>query len=140
MHRRLLIIIAAATALACPWAGAQPVFRCGNSYSQQHCAGGGGAVVETGDTGNALNTPPGSVAAAEAVRAEAMEKARLAQEKNAPKALIIGPETPPLREPDAVPKDSTRAKAGKLDQFTAVSPGHKTAKKKPAKKKKTRSA
>ena len=134
MHQRLrIIIIAAACALASPWGSAQPVYRCGNSYSQQPCAGG--TVVNTGDTANPLNTPPGSVAASEAVRAEAMEKARIAQEKNAPKALIIGPESPPLREPDVPTKDGMRAKAGKLEQFTAVSPGHKPAPKKKKKKK-----
>ena len=129
MHHRLrIILVAAACAVGSPWAGAQPVYRCGSSYSQQPCAGG--TVVNTGDTANPLNMPPGSVAASEAVRAEAMEKARIAQEKNAAKALIIGPDSPPLREPDA------SSKVRKPEQFTAVAPGHKP----PAKKKKRKKA
>ena len=128
MHLRLLIALAAAGAAFSPWAAGQPVYRCGNSYSQQPCAGG--TVVNTGDTANPLNMPPGSVAASEAVRAEAMEKMRLAQEKNAPKAVIIG------REPDLSRDAESKAKPGKIEQFTAVAPGHKPEKKKAAKKKK----
>ena len=130
MHHRMLITLAAAWAVSCSGAGAQVVYRCGSSYSQQPCEGG--MVVDTGDTGNAAHAPPGKEAAADLQRAEAMEKARLAQEKNAPKALIIGGDQSPLRE--ALAKDGARAKAGKLEQFTAVSPGTKPAKKKKKKK------
>jgi hypothetical protein len=67
-----------------------------------------------------------------------MEKARLAQERNAPKALVIGPvEAPPLRDARKdKDKDGTKAKTGKLEQFTAVSAGHPKEKKAKAKKKK----
>jgi hypothetical protein len=127
-HPRLIAILAALSAVYACGAGAQPVYRCGSSYSQQPCAGG--TVVDTSDTANPPKTPPGSVAAADTARAAAMEKARLAQERNAPKALIIGPESPPLREPEPA------AKPGKLQQFTAVAPGSKP----PAKKKKKKKA
>ena len=35
-----ITLLAAVLALASPWAAAQTVWRCGNSYSQQPCPGG----------------------------------------------------------------------------------------------------
>jgi hypothetical protein len=121
-----LVLVALALAAT---AQAQTVYRCGSSYSQQPCPGGTPvATTDARTPGEAARA--GGNAAADWKRAEAMEKARLAQEKNAPKAIVIGPQTPAV---DARPaKDGTKAKAGKLEQFTAVSPGAK----KPAKKKK----
>jgi hypothetical protein len=67
-----------------------------------------------------------------------MEKARLAQERNAPKAIVIGPQTP-TSQPESHPaKDGTKPKAGKLEQFTAVSPRKAGEEKKPSKKKKAK--
>lgn len=113
-------ILAAALALCAPWAPAQTVYRCGSSYSQQPCPGG--APVAAADPRTpAESARAGNVAAADAKRADALEKARLAQEKNAPKAVVIAPSTPV--PPTAAPAhDAARAKPGKLDQFTAQSP------------------
>ena len=106
-------------------AGAQTVWRCGNSYSQLPCAGGAALTLSEPVTGR-------PVANVDARLAAEMEKARLAQERNAPKAIIIGPvEAPPI----AGARDGTKPKAGKLEQFTAVSPGHPKDKKKSKKKK-----
>ena len=116
------------------WAGAaagQTVWRCGSSYSQQPCAGGTAVTVSEPVTGRPAATP---VANTDAKLAAEMEKARLAQERNAPKAIVIGPvEAPPVKE---VSKDGTKPKVGKLEQFTAVSPGHPKEKKPKGKKKK----
>ena len=125
LHPTLVLVTLALAASA----QAQTVYRCGSSYSQQPCAGG--QPVAASDARSPADAARASGnAAADMKRAEAMEKARLAQEKNAPKAIIIGPQTPAVA--DARPaKDGAKAKAGKLDQFTAVSPGAK----KPARKK-----
>jgi len=63
----------------------------------------------------------GKAASGDARRADAMEKDRLAQEKNAPKALVIGPKEPP-------PAAARPAKGKKKDPvqdpnvFTAAGP------------------
>jgi hypothetical protein len=128
---RNTLILAAALALASPGAGAQTVWRCGNSYSQQPCAGGTPVDVSEPATSRFVATP---VASTDAKLAAQMERARLEQERNAPKALVIGPKDPPKPYVEAPTKEGTKAKAGKLEQFSAVSPGHATQKK--AKKKK----
>jgi hypothetical protein len=121
------LILAASLALASPWTGAQTVWRCGSSYGQVPCEGGRALGVSEPAAGRPAAVP---VARTDARLAAEMEKARLAQERNAPKAIVIGPvEAPPVAE---ARKDGTRAKAGKLEQFTAVSPG--PAKEKPKKK------
>jgi hypothetical protein len=55
-----------------------------------------------------------------------MEKARLAQEKNAPKALVIGPKEPPpkpqAQEPAKGHKDKKKGKAEDPNVFTAAGP------------------
>jgi len=128
-HKTLLL----ALALCAGSAGAQTVWRCGNSYSQQPCAGGATVTLSEPVTGRAVATP---VASTDAKLAADMEKARLAQERNAPKAIVIGPVQAPPVAGSSVDKDGTKAKAGKLEQFTAVSPGHAKEKKAKARKKK----
>jgi hypothetical protein len=113
-------ILAAALVLCAPWSPAQTVYRCGNSYSQQPCPGG--APVAAADPRTPAEAAhSGSVAAADAKRADAMEKARLAQEKNAPKAVVIAPRAP-VPQNAAPTRDGAHAKPGKLDQFTAQTP------------------
>ena len=87
---------------------AQPVFRCGSSYSHQPCAGGStvaspDSAPDKGDAARAAGA-----ARIDAQRAAALEKARLDQEKKAPKAIVMaapakpaasGKPTPPLRKP-----------------------------------------
>lgn len=124
LNRLLLLVLALAGAAA----SAQTVYRCGNSYGTQPCAGG--TAVDVGGA----RTPADAARAKEArledwKRAEAMEKARLAQEKNAPKALVIGPQEPPAM-PEAKPhaKPDKKHKKGDPqdpDVFTAKSPAAK---------------
>lgn len=121
LNRLLLLVLAFLGAAA----SAQTVYRCGNSYGTQPCTGG--ATVDVGDA----HTPADAARAKQArledwKRAEAMEKARLAQEKNAPKALIIGPqEPPPKHEPKPHGKTDKKHKKGEPqdpDVFTAKAP------------------
>ena len=120
------LILAAALALASPWSGAQTVWRCGNSYSQEPCAGGTAVPLSEPVTGRPAPTP---VSNADGRLAAEMEKARLTQERNAPKAIVIGApvEAPPLA---TARKEGTKSKSGKLEQFTAVSPAPPKEKKK----------
>jgi hypothetical protein len=102
--------------------GAQGVYRCGNSYSQHPCAGG--TEIAVGDERSAADAAQARAAAqADARRADAMEKARVAQARNAPKALVIGPKeaaSAPLRK--LVAKKKPR-RHGEPEHFTAVTPG-----------------
>jgi hypothetical protein len=111
------IILGAVLALAAAGAAGQTVWRCGNSYGTRPCAGG--SALETPEPPSAADSAHAAkAAAADARRAEAMEKVRLAQEKNAPKAIVMAPKEPPKPEPR-----KTAAQKGKLDTFTAVAPG-----------------
>jgi hypothetical protein len=128
------ILVAAALALASPWATGQTVYRCGNNYSQQPCAGG--TAISVNDARSAPQAQrASSVAQADQKLADQMEKARLAQEKNAPKALVIGPQSAASAPQGSAGREGTKPKAGKLEQFTAVSPRAGVEKKKAPKKK-----
>ena len=114
--------------LAASAAGAQTVWRCGNSYGTKPCAGG--TAVDVTDARSTADAARASKAASEDMRrAEAMEKARLAAEKNAPKAVVIGPR----EAASAPPREHAKPHKGKKDgkkapeYFTATGP-------KPAKK------
>lgn len=122
-------IVLAALALAACSAGAQQVYRCGSSYSQQPCPGG--TAVETMPNGTTSQDAAKARANAigDAKRADAMEKARLAQEKNAPKAVVMGPQAVASAP---VAKAAAKKKPGKdkkPDHFTAAVPGTGKAKK-----------
>ncbi len=113
-------IVLAAMILAACSAGAQQVYRCGSSYSQQPCPGG--TAVETMPNGTTSKDAAQARAntLGDAKRADAMEKARLAQEKNAPKAVVIGPQ-PVASAPVAKNKPGKEKK--KPEHFTAAVPG-----------------
>jgi hypothetical protein len=132
-----ILILSAALALASPWAGAQNVWRCGNSYSEQPCTGGNPVTVTEPVTGSPGGTPVGLT---DAKLAADLEKARLARERSAPKAIVLQPATPVTAPPVGATRNGTTPKTGKLEQFTAVSPGQpKATKPKPkAKAKKAR--
>lgn len=128
MNRNIFIVAIALAAAGA--ADAQAVYRCGSSYSQQPCPGGSElAAVAPRPAADVAQAK--AAAQADARRADAMEKARLAQEKNAPKATVMGPKEPaPVA---AKPKPEARKKkdkAGKPEEFTAVVPGTTKAKKK----------
>lgn len=122
------LILGAVLALASAGSLAQDVWRCGSSYSQQPCTGGSAVVTPHTPTAAEAAKAEGA-AKSDAGRAEALEKARLAQEKNAPRAIVIGPVEPAAKP--VAGKRGTAPKAGKLEQFTAVAPG--TGKKKKSK-------
>ena len=119
-----------ALALAATGACAQTVWRCGSSYGTQPCPGG--STLDVTDRSSAADAARASKAAAEDLRrAEAMEKTRLAGDRNAPKAIVIGPKDPPA--PAA--KEHARPPKGKKDRkedgtkppevFTAAAPKKK---------------
>jgi hypothetical protein len=88
-------LLAAALLAACAGAIAQPIYRCGNSYSQQPCEGGSVVAPPGVAPGKADAARAAAAARVDAQRAQELEKARLAQEKNAPRAIIIAaPATP----------------------------------------------
>ena len=111
----------ATLSLAACCAGAQTVYRCGSSYSAQPCPGAT-ALDVTDQRPPADAARAGKVASDDWKRAEAMEKARLAQEKNAPRALVIGQKEPPPREPAKGHKDKKKGKAEDPNVFTAGAP------------------
>ena len=135
--------ILAALLLTTAAAQAEQVWRCGNTYSQQPCAGG--TPVQVQDARDAAQAQQaGKQTLRDAKTADAMEKARLAQEAKAPQASVMpvperatpdGPSTPEVIRPQASKSSKARKKNAKPEDFTAVAPG-KPGDKKTAKKKK----
>jgi hypothetical protein len=117
-HPKVLWI--ATLALASPWCTAQAVYRCGNAYSQVPCDGATTIAAPHAAT-RAEAAHAAKATATDAKRAEALEKARLAQEKNAPKAIVIGPAQPPVPAASARPTAAKKSKGP--ETFTAVAPG-----------------
>jgi hypothetical protein len=116
---KLAVIVA--LAVAGSWAQGQTVYRCGSSYGQQPCAGG--KAVETVDRPTAADTASARRASqADQKRADALEKERLAREKNAPKALVIGPKPSASVPAKPVVKTASRPPA----VFKAQAPAPKT--------------
>jgi len=120
MSKNLRVWILAA--LAAAWGAssmAQPVYRCGDSYSQQPCPGG--KPVDTQDS----RTPAQRAQTNEAVKRQAlaadqMEKARLKEEaKPASGALPAGKGR---ASQDPAGRTHSTAKAKKPKYFTAASP------------------
>ena len=100
------ILIATTLVAACSGAFGQQVYRCGNSYGTKPCAGGVEVEVPTAASKSDVKQAQ-DAARADARRAAELEKARLAREKDAPKAIVMGPvaraeakPTPPLRKPE----------------------------------------
>jgi hypothetical protein len=119
------ILLCALLLAASPWAAAQTVWRCGSTYGQQPCEGGK-AIATPAAPSAAEAARAAGTAKADAKRADEMEKARLAQEKNAPKPIAIGPvekaevKQPAEKEKPEAGKKKQKAKPG---DFTAVVPG-----------------
>jgi hypothetical protein len=93
----LCAIVIIATCAFSTVSTAQTTYKCGNSYSQTACAGG--VVIDSADQPTAGQKAQADLATARDVRiADAMEKARLEQEKrdlaaNAPGVKKVKPET-----------------------------------------------
>ncbi len=109
-------------------ATAQNVYKCADgTYSQSACAGG---VALPGDTQTQAQIATARAnAKRDAKAADAMEKARLAQEARAVGQPIAAAKTPPSNKPQR-----TSVKKKKADEFVAIVPGSG---KKPTKKKKS---
>jgi hypothetical protein len=82
---------------------AQPVFRCGNSYSPQPCEGGSMVAAPAAAPGKADADRAAAAAKVDAQRARELEKARLAQEKNAPRAIVIAAPAAPAASSKPAP-------------------------------------
>jgi len=118
-------------------AEAQNVYKCGDSYSQQPCAGG--TAIQAGDPrSSAQKAQTDAATKRDAKTADAMEKARLKEEAAAVAAAPQAKATPqPKLQAKPQPEAPARkAKAKKPENFTATVPGSgdKAKKKKPAKK------
>ena len=136
-----LFLIAASSMLTAAWA--QNTYKCGNSYSQQPCAGG--SVVDTADSRTSAQKQAADQANQRTAQAAAaMEKARLQKDKADLQA--VSPAVKPAKPPVATasqPKDGRpaqkAAKKPKLSgtgEFKAQVPGEPGSKdkKKAAKK------
>jgi hypothetical protein len=134
MNRKMkAAVLCAALGGWIPMAGAQGIYRCGDSYSQQPCPGG--KRVEADDARSAAQKAQTDQAVRrDAKAAEALEKERLKDEAK-PAQLV----KPPAAPQEAV-KPTAASSLKKPDQFTAVAPKKPgdTAKKK--KKKATKKA
>jgi hypothetical protein len=120
-------LLGTALLLAAHAVSAQGIWRCGNSYSAQPCAGA--TPVEAHPAPTAADAAQARRAAeADARRAEALEKARLEREKSAPRAIVIGPLE---KEQPAEGKKKEGKPPKKPGDFTAMGP-------KPAAKGKTK--
>ena len=116
------LILAAVLSVAATSGGAQTVWRCGSSYSTQPCPGGTSFAADAAPS-RADAAQAEKAARVDAERAAELEKARLAREKNAPKAILIGPAEPVAR-PEPQKKDKGKGSGkGKPEAFTASAPG-----------------
>ena len=115
------VMIGALLACAGGDALAQQTYRCGSTYSQQPCQDA--TLVQAVQRPSDSDARQAESAARRDARlADAMEKARLAQEARAPKALIIGGTDKPA-DGKAVGKDPAKLHKGKKpEHFTATSP------------------
>ena len=111
------------TLLACAGgdALAQQMYRCGSTYSEQPCQGA--TLIQAVQKPTAADARQAESAAQRDARlADSMEKARLAQEARAPKAIIIGGTDKPAAA-KAAEKDPAKLHKGKKPaHFTATSP------------------
>jgi hypothetical protein len=127
MHLNRPLLLTVILAVGGAAASAQTVYRCGNSYGSKPCTGG--TELDVSDPHTAADAARASkVSAEEWKRAEAMENSRLAQEKNAPKALVIGPREPPPQPPKEHAKPDKKHKKGSPQDpevFTAKAPAAK---------------
>ncbi|MBC5786216.1 hypothetical protein H8N03_24985 [Ramlibacter sp. USB13] len=116
----LLLSLAAAPVAA----SAQTVYRCGNSYGSQPCAGA--TAIDVTDRSTPEAAARATRAAAEDMRrAEAMEKARLQAEKDAPKAVVIGPKEAASAAAEPAGKERKKDAKKGPEVFTASGPKKK---------------
>jgi len=125
-------LLCAALAGWMPPAGAQTIYRCGDSYSQKPCPGG--RVVDADDARSASQKSQTDQAVRrDAKAAEALEKARLKDEAKPAQVLL-----PPPKPQEVAAGAPAASKPKKPGQFTAIAPkkpGEADTKKRKAKKK-----
>lgn len=120
-------------------AGAQNVYRCGDSYSQSPCAGG--VAVDASDSRTRAQQAQAAADTARARQAaNALEKDRLKQEEAAARADRQAPQADAGKAPtathDTKPAHTSKKKPAKQPPyFTAHAAGEKKDSKKTAKKK-----
>lgn len=113
-----LALSLAAVSTAAP---AQPIYRCGDSYSQQPCAGG--KAIEAEPPPTTLERKKSAAAAQrDASLAGSLEKDRLQREAQPAQLYIPPPRFEAAPDPRKSPE---KAATRKLDVFTASAPGNK---------------
>ena len=132
MNTKLPIaLLCAALAGWMPAAGAQAIYRCGDSYSQKPCPGG--KLVETDDArSSGQKAQTDQAVRRDAKAADELEKARLKEEAK-PAQLVMPPEKP--QEPARPVATSTMKKPEHSRPSRPRKPGDTVKKKKKAKKK-----
>lgn len=113
----LALLLAALPAVV----AAQPVYRCGNSFSQQPCPAGVEVAIAKEQPSRDDAARAVKAAKADAQRADAMERARLAQEAKAPKAIVLQPPQGAASAPQAAKPKGKLEKGRQPPHFTAVS-------------------
>ena len=115
--------IAAVFIFATAGASAQQVWRCGSSYQQKPCEGG--AQVDVSDPRTKADAANARASVQSDLNvAAALEKSRHEAEKNAPKAVVIGPQ-PGASAAKAQPvahHEKGKKKHADPETFTAVAP------------------
>lgn len=116
--KHLMAALVAAASLSPAATPAQTAYRCGDTYSQQPCAGG--KVIDAADPRSAEQRAQTDAAARrDAQAANALEKSRLDQEAQLVPARTTPVAAPAKTDPPARP---VMAKPGKPAHFTAVAP------------------
>ncbi|MGZ5180458.1 MAG: hypothetical protein ACXWC2_08265 [Ramlibacter sp.] len=125
LARPLILLLAGG---AWPVAHAQPIYRCGDSYSQQPCPGA--TQVATTPAPSAADRAQAAAATSRDARlAQEMERERTRREAQAAASAYV----PPTDAPPAPDEHRWPEKAGtrKLDVFTATTPRPPRHKKEP---------
>lgn len=127
------VLIALLSCVGCCAAQAQAIYRCGDSYSQQPCAGGRQLAPSAPPPSAADRSQAAAQVARDGRLADSLEKDRTRREAQAAHALTVLP-APVAEEPEPY-KSPEKAATRKLDMFTASVPGSRTPKGKSAAKK-----
>lgn len=133
MRPARLVLTALLSCVGCCAAQAQAIYRCGDSYSQQPCAGGKQLAPAAPAPSAADRSQAAAMAARDARLADTLEKDRTRREAQAGRALAVVPAAP--AEDFEPHKSPEKAATRKLDLFTASVPGSRAPRTKPASKK-----
>lgn len=133
MRPARLVLIALLSGLGCCAAQAQAIYRCGDSYSQQPCAGGLQLAPAAPTPSAAERSQAAATAARDARLADTLEKDRTRREAQAGQAMAVMPS--PTAEGFEPHKTPEKAATRKLDLFTASVPGSRAPRTKASAKK-----